>query len=139
MDTVRDGLISTTAPTNSAPITIATNSAETVHSVIAQCTQTARTDSTLSSRACLGKSGFCASLSALYLSTSRPNLPVSTLKIAPTPVNKNTGATANWMTCETVVKFSATICMFILVSNCKIVAAWLENIKPNNLKAENQK
>ena len=73
IETARDGLISTTAPTNNAPITIATNSAETVHSVIAQCTQTARTDSTVSSRACLGKSGFCASLSALYLSTKRPN------------------------------------------------------------------
>ena len=31
------------------------------------------------------------------------------------------------------------ICMFILVSNYKIVAAWLENTKSNNLKTENQK
>ena len=115
METIRDGFMSTTAPINKAAMTIETNKADAVHSVIDQCTQTARTVKIFSSRAWLGGSDSAVSVNTLNLSTRRPSLPVSTLKIAPIPVSKKTGATASCITWATVVRFSAAICMFLVI------------------------
>src|SRR5688500_18992072 len=39
----------------------------------------------------------------------RPIRVASTLRVAPTPANKNTGATASWMTCATEVAWVGDI------------------------------
>ena len=95
VDTMRDGLMLTTAQTNKAPMTSETNKADAVHSVMDQCTHVARTANIDNSRERLNGNVESVSVSTLNRSTNRPSLPVSTLKIAPIPVNRNTGATAN--------------------------------------------
>ena len=97
-------------PINKATITVATNKAETVHRVIDQCTHTARFDNKRISCRFLGE-WESRSINTRYRSTTRPSLTARTDKIAPMPVSKKTGATASWITWDTVLKSSTIFCI----------------------------
>ncbi len=83
-------------------MTMQTSSALLVQKPIAQCTMRARRSRTSISAA---TEAFAVSPAVGWMdsrtrkrSTTRPSRLTSTERIAPTPVSKNTGATASWMT-----------------------------------------